>query len=172
MSVESHRHLTEHSLRADAQHEHVSYTVLAHSKDRALQRQPPCQPLCWAWSRVQRSRSPAAEGISAGDPTVNTSIHSPCCLAPHLGRMLPSCNFFPSRLFPSAPYVTPSSLGMWPRREKKHMLLVVMSANSAGAFSRSGTRDDLKMCFLPNRTEREEKNPELFVSLSKEGNIL
>ena len=134
----------------------LTLTVLVHSKDRALQRQLPCQPLCWAWSCVQRTCSPTTGEIAAGALTVNTGTHLPCCLDPHLGRMLPSRDFFPSRIFFSASYITPSSLGMWPWIEKKHMLLVVLSTNSAGAFSRSGTWGDLKMCFLPDRTEREE----------------
>lgn len=67
MSLESHRHPTEHSLRADAKHEGVSYTECSvHSKDRTLVSQPPHRPLCWAWSRVQRTRGPAQ--ISAGAP--------------------------------------------------------------------------------------------------------
>lgn len=146
----------------------LTLTVLVHSKDRALQRQLPCQRLCWAWSCMQRTCSPTTGEIAAGAPTVNTGTHFPCCLDPHLGRMLPSRDFFPSQIFFSASYITPSSLGMWPWREKKHMLLVVLSTNSAGAFSRSGTWGDLKMCFLPDRTERE-KNPELlFFPQSKE----
>ncbi|MXQ97270.1 hypothetical protein E5288_WYG002996 [Bos mutus] len=36
-----------------------------HSKDRALQRQLPCQPLCWAWSCVQRTCSPTTGEIAA-----------------------------------------------------------------------------------------------------------
>lgn len=170
MSVESHRHPTEHSLRADAKHEGVSYTECSvHSKDRTLVSQPPHRPLCWAWSRVQRTRGPAQERFQQV-PRREHWHPSPLLSGPASWLDGPSHDFFPSRIFFSASFITLSSLGMWPWREKKHMLLVVLSTNSAGAFSRSGTLGDLKMCFLPDRTERE-KNPELFVSPSKERNI-
>lgn len=86
-----------------------------------------------------------------------TSI-SICYLDSHLDWSFPLCDFFPpSLIIFSASYITLLTLGVWPRRRKKHTLLLILQCLwcllTLLVISQEQEHGVTKKCFLPDRTK-------------------